>query len=140
MVGIILISENKEGVEILKTVRRLLGKPKGIKTLMLKQGSSPTLMRQNLGRAIAEFQSEEGILLLTDIYGSTQCNVCMTFLKKGSVEIITGFNLPMVVKLASLNRVLPFKKLISLAKDYAQSHILHITNKNSVLKTMKGKK
>ncbi len=129
MVGVILISENREGREILKTVHRLVGKTEGIKALMLKQGGAPTRMKSRLKKALAGLNGAHGIILLTDIYGSTQCNVCMNFLKKGSVEIFTGFNLPMVVKLASLNKTVPFKKLIPFVENYGKSHFMHVTNK-----------
>lgn len=131
MVGVILISENREGREILKTVHRLLGKTEGIKTLMLKQGGAPARMKNQLKRAMASLNDTHGIILLTDIYGSTQCNVCMKFLKKGVVEIFTGFNLPMVVKLASLNKTVPFKKLIPFVEGYGKAHFMHVTGKKT---------
>ena len=58
--------------------------------------------RQEIEQAIERVRGDAGVLLLTDMFGGTPSNVGMTFLEKDSVEVITGVNLPMVIKLANL--------------------------------------
>ena len=58
--------------------------------------------RQEIEQAIERVRGEDGVLLLTDMFGGTPSNVGMTFLEKDSIEVITGVNLPMVIKLANL--------------------------------------
>ncbi|MBX7149510.1 hypothetical protein K1X76_10565 [bacterium] len=129
MIGIVLITENKEADEMLKTARRLLCKTNGIKSLVLKPGQPVSKMKASLKKAIHQVDGGRGVLLLTDFYGSTQCNVCMQFLKKGSVELLTGFNLPMLVKLSTLHQTLSLNDLVPFIENYGRDHIRRVVSK-----------
>ncbi|MDO8519055.1 MAG: hypothetical protein Q7T11_02700 [Deltaproteobacteria bacterium] len=134
MVGIILISENREAAEMLKTARRLVGRMKGITSLMMKPGTPPTRMRNNLKKALEHVDSHQGVILLTDFYGSTQCNTCMKFLREGEVELLTGFSLPMLVKLGTLNASMPFGELVTFIEQYGRDHIQRVASRKKRLK------
>lgn len=123
MVGIVLVSENKEAQEMLKTARRLLGHTRDVCSVILRPGTSITQMQCSVKKAVNKMNRCEGILLLTDFYGSTQCNICMKFVKKNSVELVTGFNLPMLVKLVSLHHQTSLKQLVSQIAQYGRKHI-----------------
>src|SRR5437870_12236886 len=58
--------------------------------------------REDIAQAIERVRGDAGVLLLTDMFGGTPSNLAMTFLEKDGVEVITGVNLPMLMKLASL--------------------------------------
>ena len=58
--------------------------------------------REEIVQAIERVRAEEGVLLLTDMFGGTPSNLGMTFLEKDRIEVITGVNLPMLIKLAAL--------------------------------------
>lgn len=125
MVGIVIVSENRQACEMLKTARRLVGPVRGIKTVVLKPGTPPARMRKAVAHAIESINSCRGVILLADIYGSTQCNVCANFVKNGVVELVTGFNLPMIVKLCTIRDKTPLKKLTTFIEKYGREHIQH---------------
>jgi PTS system mannose-specific IIA component len=58
--------------------------------------------REEMRQAIQRVQGPEGVLLLTDMFGGTPANVGLTFLEANKIEVITGVNLPMLIKLAGL--------------------------------------
>jgi PTS system mannose-specific IIA component len=58
--------------------------------------------RGDIARAIERVRGDEGVLLLTDMFGGTPSNLGLTFLETDRIEVITGVNLPMLIKLASL--------------------------------------
>ena len=58
--------------------------------------------RGDIEQAIERVRGNEGVLLLTDMFGGTPSNLGMTFLEADRLEVITGVNLPMLIKLASL--------------------------------------
>jgi len=58
--------------------------------------------REEIERAIERVRGDKGVLLLTDMFGGTPSNLGMTFLEKDRIEVITGVNLPMLIKLAQL--------------------------------------
>ena len=70
--------------------------------------------REDIARAIERVRGEEGVLLLTDMFGGTPSNLGMTFLEKDRLEVITGVNLPMLIKLASLRKS---SNLLAVARD-----------------------
>jgi PTS system mannose-specific IIA component len=70
--------------------------------------------REDISQAIDRVRGEEGVLLLTDMFGGTPSNIGMTFLEKDRLEVITGVNLPMLIKLASLRRS---SDLLAVAKE-----------------------
>jgi len=57
---------------------------------------------KDLKRRVRELQGSEGVLILTDMFGGTATNLALPFLEPGKVEVVTGANLPMLVKLAAL--------------------------------------
>src|SRR5262249_36188611 len=60
--------------------------------------------REDIAQAIERVRGDEGVLLLTDMFGGTPSNLGMTFLETDRLEVITGVNLPMLIKLASLRK------------------------------------
>jgi PTS system mannose-specific IIA component len=60
--------------------------------------------REEIVQAIERVKGDDGVLLLTDMFGGTPSNLGMTFLEKDRVEVITGVNLPMLIKLAGLRQ------------------------------------
>ncbi len=64
-----------------------------------------------------------GFLILSELYGSTQTNVCLSLRHKGEVEILCGYNLPMLIKAASLNRLTTLPELVKLLTSGGRKHI-----------------
>ena len=58
--------------------------------------------REEIAQAIARVDQGRGVLILTDMFGGTPSNLAMTFLAENQVEVITGVNLPMLIKLAGM--------------------------------------
>lgn len=79
--------------------------------------------REEIERAIQRVDTGQGVLLLTDMFGGTPTNIAATFLGQANVEVVTGVNLPMVIKLATQD---PDEKLPDLARrvrDQGQQQI-----------------
>lgn len=106
MVGVVIVSENRASVEMLKTVRRIVGKRnlKGLRAIVIKSGSNKTSLVSKLSKAIKKLGPVDSVLLMSELYGSTQSNVCRHMLHREKVELICGYNLPMLIKTATLNQ------------------------------------
>jgi mannose PTS system EIIA component len=70
--------------------------------------------REEIRQAIARVQGEAGVLLLTDMFGGTPSNLGLTFLEPDKVEVVTGVNLPMLIKLTGLRES---RDLIAVARE-----------------------
>ena len=89
-------------------------------------GSSPYLSaetRRKVEEAIQKADQGEGVLLLSDMFGGTPCNLCLSFLDAPKVEVVSGINLPMLIKLASLKEAKKLSEIADFIKSYGQKNI-----------------
>jgi PTS system mannose-specific IIA component len=80
-------------------------------------------MRKKILKGIGEADENDGVLILTDMFGGTPSNVALSFHEEHHVEVVTGMNLPMLVKLASLKDDKSLEELATFVKEYGQRNI-----------------
>ena len=104
-VGILLLSHGPLADALRETVHVLEPQPdEPIGALSLAWDEAPESASARLRTAISASDRGRGVVLLTDMFGGTPSNLALAFLSKGRVEIVTGVNLPMVVKARALAR------------------------------------
>jgi PTS system mannose-specific IIA component len=104
-VGILLLSHGPLADALRDTVEVLEPEPgEQLGALSLAWDESPETASERLRKAIAKADRGRGVVLLTDMFGGTPSNLALAFLQKGRIEIVTGVNLPMVVKARALAR------------------------------------
>ncbi|HEX4962702.1 MAG TPA: PTS sugar transporter subunit IIA [Thermoanaerobaculia bacterium] len=86
--------------ELLAAASVISGRLAGFEALSLDWSDGFEAARAKVAAALERLDTGEGVLILTDMYGGTPCNIAMTFFQAGKVEVLTGVNLPMVLKLA----------------------------------------
>ena len=105
MIGVIIVSHGKLSSKILEESRHIVGELENVVSVDFTAGERVADLERKLDQAYKEVKAEEGVLILVDMFGGSPSNVSMKLLKKYSdVEIITGFNLPIVVELISRDR------------------------------------
>jgi mannose PTS system EIIA component len=104
MFGVVIVSQGGLAREILDAGRRIAGELPGFAAVSLGWEASLEEAREEVRRAVRERDSGDGVLILVDMFGSTPCNAALPLLDPGRVEIVTGVNLPMVVRLGCLER------------------------------------
>lgn len=100
MIGKLILTHGALAKELLAAAQVISGRLNGIEALALDWNDTFDEARAKVRTAIARLDTGDGVLILTDMYGGTPCNVAGTFLQQGKVEILTGVNLPMVLRLA----------------------------------------
>jgi PTS system mannose-specific IIA component len=100
MIGVVVATHGKLAEEMIRTAETVVGKLELI-TAVSVVGISPD-MRCDLKEAIQRVDQGEGVLLLTDLLGGSPTNLCVSFLQERKVEVVTGVNLPMLLKLSVL--------------------------------------
>jgi PTS system ascorbate-specific IIA component len=102
MIGVLVISHGAIGEALLGSAEQILGgRQAQVATLGVSRGEDPDAL---LGRAralAASVDSGAGVLVLTDMYGATPCNVAARLLADGRVEGVSGVSLPMLVRVLS---------------------------------------
>lgn len=103
-IGAVLISHGSLATELLEAARQVCGATQHIVAVSIDWNDDVTRAEARIERAIKDVGDGSGVLLLTDMFGGTPTNIAAMFLKEGETEVITGMNLPMVLKIATQNR------------------------------------
>jgi mannose PTS system EIIA component len=100
-IGGVIISHGQVANELVAAAEAVVGDVGHIAAVSIGWHDDVEMAKNEISRAIANVSSGEGVILLTDMFGGTPTNIAAMFLKENEVEIVTGVNLPMVIKLAS---------------------------------------
>ena len=100
MIGVVVATHGKLAEEMIRTAEAVVG-PLELVVPLSVVATSPD-MRGDLKAAIQRVDRGEGVLLLTDLLGGSPTNLCVSFLQERKVEVVTGVNLPMLLKLSHL--------------------------------------
>ncbi len=102
MVGVLILSHGGLAPELLAAARVISGNLEAFEALPLDWSDSFDQAHRKVEDVLEHLENDHGILILTDILGGTPFNVAMSFREPGRVEIVSGVNLPMVVRLGCL--------------------------------------
>ncbi|ADK85330.1 PTS system fructose subfamily IIA component [Desulfarculus baarsii DSM 2075] len=101
MIGIIVITHARLGRELVNAAEFILGKIERIETISLEPQSKTDFLSAQLEAAQAKVDGGDGVLILTDMFGGTPNNISLAYFDEGKVDVVTGVNLPMVIKAAT---------------------------------------
>lgn len=119
MMGVLIVTHGDLAASLLDSAQRIAGVPLPFKTLSLDWNQPFEEIRRAAEEALDAADEGLGVLMLTDLFGGTPTNVALSFLReRENVEVVTGVNLPMVVRLASLGTE-PEKSLRDVARELA---------------------
>jgi PTS system mannose-specific IIA component len=115
MVGILIVSHKELGDALIDCVEFIQEKrPEAMVAVSIDLRENAAELRAKIDKGIKAVDRKKGVLILTDMFGGTPSNLSYSFLEEGAVEVISGVNLPMVVKAVSLRKS---KELGELATD-----------------------
>jgi mannose PTS system EIIA component len=99
-VGVVVVTHGQLATELLNAAEMIVGDLPRFAAVSIGWHDDVTVAREQIGRAIERVQTGTGVLILTDLFGGTPSNMGLSFLETGVVEVVTGVNLPMLIKLA----------------------------------------
>jgi PTS system ascorbate-specific IIA component len=98
-IGLLLITHSRIGEAILETAGKMLeGTPLGVENLPVATDSNPDELMTQAKALINRLDQGHGVLVFTDMYGSTPSNIAYKLAVKGRVNVISGINLPMLIR------------------------------------------
>src|SRR5688500_2325642 len=100
MIGKLILTHGGLARELLNAAQTISGRLSGFEAVSLDWNDGIEEAKAQISAAIERLDQGQGVLILTDMYGGTPCNVATAFQQVGKVEILTGVNLPMVLRLA----------------------------------------
>jgi len=104
MIGVVLVGHAHLAQEMKHAIEHILGPQVYMETLDVLSSEAPQALQDQLGKMICRCNRGAGTLVFADMFGGTPCNIALSFLKRGECEVISGMNLPALVK-ASAKRM-----------------------------------
>ncbi|MBK8467227.1 MAG: PTS sugar transporter subunit IIA [Chloracidobacterium sp.] len=122
-IGGVIVSHGQVANELLAAAEAVVGDLSHITAVSIGWHDDVDMAKVEIERAIAQVSNGNGVLVLTDMFGGTPTNISAMFLKENEVEIVTGVNLPMVIKLASNNKEITLHELAIEVEDQGKEAI-----------------
>jgi PTS system mannose-specific IIA component len=123
MIGIVIVTHSALADEFLMATQQIVGTVEGIEPISIDPSDPIEEVEKRIKKGIKKVDAGKGVLILTDMFGGTPSNISLSFQEKGKVEIVTGVNLPMLIKLSTLREEQSLDELASFIKSYGQKNI-----------------
>jgi len=127
MIGIVVIAHGNIAGEMLRAVEHVDGTQVLSASLSVEADSDIDHVRERLHNLVASCDSGEGVLMFADMFGGTPCNIalaCMSASEGTQVEVVSGFNLPMLIKAATLRKSISnLKELAERSREAGRYHM-----------------
>jgi len=123
MIGIVIVTHGHLAQEILKTAEFIVGSLEACATVSIDNSRGPDAMREAIREAIGSVSRGQGVLVLTDMFGGTPSNISLSFLEAGRVEILTGVNLPMLIKAIGVREKMSLGEAAQTIGEYSRKSI-----------------
>ncbi len=124
MIGVLLVTHGQLAEELRAAALTIQPEIQRVVAVALEWNQTGEDARERIAKGLQEADGGEGVVILTDMFGGTPTNLTLSFLEKDRVEIVTGVNLPMVLKCAALQKSgKPVVEVAHIAKDRGQRSI-----------------
>ncbi|MBM4309782.1 MAG: hypothetical protein FJ119_02385 [Deltaproteobacteria bacterium] len=102
MVGVVLVAHCNLAHEFVAVLESIVGRVDQLQAVVFDADFTPDTAHKKISAAVKKNNSGDGVLILTDMFGGTPSNISLSFLEEGVVEVVTGVNLPMLIRLITL--------------------------------------
>jgi mannose PTS system EIIA component len=123
MIGGIVVSHGKLGEELLNALTIILGEAPNIEAISIGWYDDVEDSKRKINASLKRVDQKSGVVIFTDMFGGTPSNLSFLFQKDGQVEIVTGVNLPMLIKFVSLQRSNNLKDVARKVVEQAKKNI-----------------
>lgn len=121
--GVVIVTHYRLGEEFLQALRLIVPQAPEFFSVSIEPTQPVDEMRRQIADALSHADQGNGVLVLTDMFGGTPSNISLSFLDEQPVEVVTGVNLPMLIKLATRPEEESLEALAAFIKDYGRRNI-----------------
>ena len=124
MIGIVIVTHSQLGDALIEAAAFILGrKPEATVSVSVDLNENAEKLRSQIERAIKKVRQEKGVLVLTDMFGGTPSNLSYSFLEEGQIEVISGVNLPILIKADSARQEKELSQLATALEAFGKRSI-----------------
>ncbi len=123
VIGALVVTHGQLGQELLAAAEMIVGEISHIVPVSIGWHDDLNQSKNDIEQTVESVNQGRGVIILTDMFGGTPSNISLSLLSKGHLEIVTGVNLPMVIRLANQNGNESLEQLAALVREQGQRHI-----------------
>jgi PTS system mannose-specific IIA component len=123
MIGVVVVTHCRLAEELIAAAELIVGRLKGFKAVSIDSKSNPDEIRDKIAAGIRKVDRGGGVLVLTDMFGGTPSTISFSFLQENKIEVVTGVNLPMLLKLSTYEGETTLSELARFIRSYGQKNI-----------------
>ena len=122
-IGLILVTHGRLAAEFLAAAEHVVGPQRAARAICIAADEDMEERRQDILRAVSEVDAGAGVIVLTDMFGGTPCNLAISIMEQANVEVLAGVNLPMLIKLASVRDEGDMAAAVAAAQEAGRKYI-----------------
>jgi PTS system mannose-specific IIA component len=123
MIGGLIVSHGKLAEELLNALTIIIGEAVNIEAISIGWYDDVEESKKRISQSLKKIDQKNGVVIFTDMFGGTASNLSFSFLKDNRVDIITGVNLPMLIKFVSLQRGSNLKEVAKKVYEQGKKNI-----------------
>ncbi len=123
MIGLVVVTHGRLADEFLAATEHVVGPQKQIRAISIGVDDDMEQRRRDIFDAIAEVDTGDGAIVLTDMFGGTPSNLAISTMGTAKVEVIAGVNLPMLIKLSKIRGCNDLEKSVAAAQEAGRKYI-----------------
>lgn len=127
MIGLVIASHGQLAAELLATAKQIVGELPQVASCSVEPGASAEDLKKQLSERIKSVDQGEGVIVFADLLGGSPCTQSLSLCQQSRLEVITGVNLPMLIKANSLRTTTALHELALQLTQYGQRNITCVT-------------
>ena len=123
MIGLVIVTHGYLAKELIGAMEHIMGSQEKVEAICIKADDDMDQRRSDIVTAAKTVSSKEGVVIVTDMFGGTPSNLAISIMDKVNAEVITGVNLPMLVKFASCRDVVNLEECVMKVHEAGKKYI-----------------
>ena len=124
MIGILLVTHEQIGTALIDAAEFIIGsRPEAVAAVSINLNEDAEKLREKIAKGIETVYHPRGVLILTDMFGGTPSNLSYSFLEEGRLEVLTGANLPILIKAIDTRQDMDLSEMAKTLEDYGKKSI-----------------
>lgn len=123
MIGVLVITHGNLGSELIKAAELIRGELKSVLSISVNANKGFENLKKEITAAIKKVETGNGVLILTDLFGGTPSNISLSFLREQKIEVVTGVNLPMMLKIPDEREKRDLYSFADFIRSYGKKNI-----------------